>query len=349
MNRSIKYYSGFQSPQLSFRVGAGAFQKVAMTKLGPGRMQGEWLWQANFNAPSEALIQFFMSDEQGRDPRRRYYESGWTHTYVCDGGIFNYRPSPVGSAKLAPSEKAYHPAHLPTFHSETLDREISYRIYLPRGYRQNTARRYPVLYMLDGQNVFENSGFGTWKAKESLDRLIKRGQVAELIVVAIDSGSTRHQDYVPPEDGGQADLFAKFLANEFKPHVDQQFRTKPDRENTGLLGSSLGGVMSLYAGWNYFHKFGRVGSMSGSWWLEKFRDSLRTQRKRPLKVYLDSGDSGVASDCVQHTSMVRTILENVGFELGMDLHHGIGRLHEHNEIAWSKRLPYALKFLFPAA
>lgn len=348
MNRSIKYYSGFHNPTLSYRLSAGAFQKVTMIRVGPGRTEGEWLWQATFEAPFEAVVQFFIEGQNGRDPSRRYYESGWAHTYVCDGGVFDYLPTTVG-AKIAPSEKAYSVYELPSYFSPTLQRDITYRTYLPRGYRQNAARRYPVLYMLDGQNVFENSGFGTWRAKESLDRLIRRGQIAEIIVVAIDSGSTRYQDYVPPEDGGQADKFAKFLATEFKPHIDNTLRTKPDRDNTGLLGSSLGGVMSLYAGWNYFHKFGRVGSMSGSWWLQNFRESLRSQRKRPLKVYLDSGDSGYASDCVQHTSLVRSILENVGFELGFDLHHGIGRLHEHNEMAWSKRLPFALKFLFPAA
>lgn len=347
-HRTIKYFSGFQRPRLSFRVGAGAFQPISMRRVQPGRVPGEWLWQAEIQAPVGANLQFFFQDEKGRDPKRRYYESVWNLTYVCDGGIFNYQPRPKG-VKISPSEKAYNLSRLPSFHSAELKRDLTYRVYLPRGYRQHLCRRYPVLYMLDGQNIFECSGFGSWRAKESLDRLIKRGQVAEIIVVAIDSGSTRHMDYIPPEDGGQADRFAKFLATEFKPHIDQVFRTKPDRDNTGLLGSSLGGVMSLYAGWKYFHKFGRVGSMSGSWWLEGFRDSLRSQRKRPLTVYLDSGDSGIASDCVQQTSLVRGILEKLGFELGQDLHHAIGRHHEHNEGAWSRRLPHALRFLFPAA
>lgn len=348
MKRLIKYYTGFQAPKCSYRLGAGAFHTVSMRRLQPGRVPGEWLWQAEVEAPIEVQLQFFFSDQTGRDPGRRYYESSWNLTYVCDGSVFNYQPRPHGM-RVAPSERAYDHHHLPRFHSQALNRDISYRVYLPRGYRQHSARRYPVLYMLDGQNVFDNSGFGSWRAKEALDRLIKRGQVAELIVVAIDSGCTRMQDYVPPEDGGQADLFAKFLATEFKSHIDNNFRTKPDRDNTGLLGSSLGGVVSFYTCWKYFHKFGRVGSMSGSWWLKGFRDSLKGQKKRPLTVYLDSGDSGVANDCVQQTGMVRSILENLGYELGQDLHHAIGRFHEHNEAAWSKRLPYALRFLFPAA
>ena len=347
MERTIKYFSGFEQPEFSYRAGAGPFYKLPMRRVQPGRVPGEWLWQVDLNIPDETKLQFFFGDQSGRDPKRRYYESVWALTYVCDGAVYNYQPRPAGM-RVAPSETAYDPCRLPKFYSHQLDREISYRVYLPRGYRQHFSRRYPVLYMLDGQNIFDNSGFGSWKAKECLDRLIKRGQVAELIVVAIDSCGARNQDYVPPEDGGQADRFAGFLANEFKPHIDEAFRTKPQREHTGLLGSSLGGVMSFYAGWKYFHKFGKVGSMSGSWWLEGFRDSLSADRKRPLTVYLDSGDSGLANDCVHHTNRVRGILENLGFELGQDLHHAVGRFHEHNEGAWSRRLPHALRFLFPA-
>lgn len=347
MNKTIRYYSGFEQPKVSYREGAGAFQAVEMQRIEAGRLPGEWLWQAELSSVDGSTLQFFFSDEQGRDPKARYYESTWSVTYVCDGGVFNYRPNPAGT-KVSPSEKAYDLSRLPVFHSDILSRDITYRIYLPRGYRQNFSKRYPVLYMLDGQNVFEDSGFGSWNAKDSLDRLIKRGQIAELIVVAIDSGSTRNQDYIPPEDGGQADRFARFLAVEFKHHIDSTYRTKPGREHSGLLGSSLGGVVSLYTGWKYFHKFGRVGSMSGSWWLKGFRDTLSAERKRPLTVYLDSGDSGIASDCVHHTNHVRGLLEQLGFQLGQDLHHAVGRFHEHNERAWRVRLPHALKFLFPA-
>lgn len=347
MKRVIKYYSGFEGPSVRYRVGAGAFVTQTMTAEGPGRSEGETLWTTEILAPDGAAVQFFFEDGPGRDPKARYYETGFALTYVCDGEIFNYRPST--GLKVAPSEKAYCPKQLPGYYSARLDRMVNYRVYLPRGYRQQEARRYPVLYMLDGQNIFDNSGYGSWKAKESLDRLIRRGQVAELIVVAVDSGMSRHQDYVPPEDGGQADKFASFLAEEFKNHIDGRYRTKPGREHTGIIGSSLGGVLSLYTGWKYFHKFGRIGSMSGSWWLKGFRDKIGSQRKRPLTVYLDSGDSGIAQDCVGQTRELRGILEGIGFEVGQDLHHGVGHQDEHNENAWSRRLPHALRFLFPAA
>lgn len=348
MKRVVKYYSGFQHTTLRYRVGAGAFLDVSMLNSGPGRTDGEYLWTAEIEAPDGASVQMSFTDGVRRDPRTRHYESNFFVTYVCEGEIFDYSPE-LEHSKVTPSQKAYNPQSLPTLHSSVLGREVAYRIYLPRGYRQNASRRYPVLYMLDGQNVFENSGFGSWQAKESLDRLIRRGQIPELIVVAVDSGMSRMQDYIPPEDGGQADRFAKFLAEEMKPFIDNTMRTRPGREHTGIIGSSLGGVLSFYIGWKYFHRFSRVGSMSGSWWLKGFRDTLSGQRKRPLTVYLDSGDSGYAADCVGHTRHVRDILEGLGFELGTDLHHAIGHMDEHNEGAWSRRLPHALRFLFPAA
>lgn len=348
MKRVIKYFSGFAQTTLRYRVGAGAFHCVPMSHAGPGRHDGESLWTAEVEAPDGAVVQMAFSDGHRQDPANRYYETVFLVTYVCEGEIFDYPPE-LSSHRVAPSEKAYDPQALPTLASQVLGREVAYRVYLPRGYRQHANKRYPVLYMLDGQNIFENSGYGSWQAKESLDRLIRRGQVAELIVVAVDSGMSRMQDYVPPEDGGQAHLFAKFLAEELKSHIDASYRTKPGREHSGLLGSSLGGVLSLYTGWKYFHRFGRIGSMSGSWWLKGFRDQLAAERKRPLTVYLDSGDSGHANDCVGHTLRVRDILQNLGFELGQDLHHAIGHRDEHNENAWCRRLPHALRFLFPAA
>ena len=348
MKRVIKYYSGFQQTILRYRVGAGAFVEVRMNNSGPGRSPNEYLWSAEIEAPDGATVQLCFTDGVRRDPHNRYYETNFFVTYVCEGEIFDYAPE-VEHSRVAPSEKAYNLSSLPKLYSKALHREVYYRVYLPRGYRQNASRRYPVLYMLDGQNVFENSGFGSWRAKESLDRLIRRGQIPELIVVAVDSGMSRTVDYIPPEDGGKADLFARFIAEELKNYIDSTYRTKPSRENTGIIGSSLGGVFSLYTGWKYFHRFGRVGSMSGSWWLKGFRDSLPNERKRPLTVYLDSGDSGIASDCVGHTQEVRNILEGLGFQLGQDLHHAIGYHDEHNESAWSRRLPHALKFLFPAA
>jgi predicted alpha/beta superfamily hydrolase len=319
-----------------------------MSAAGPGRAPGESLWTAEIDAPDGANVQLSFTDGVRRDPQNRHYESAFFVTYVCDGEIFDYSLE-LQNSRVAPSEKAYDLSSLPTLWSQALGRQVAYRVYLPRGYRQNLSRRYPVVYMLDGQNIFENSGYGSWQAKESLDRLIRRGQIAELIVVAVDSGMSRMSDYVPPEDGGQADLFARFLAEELKTHIDSTLRTKPGRDHTGIIGSSLGGVLSLYAGWKYFHRFGRVASMSGSWWLKGFRDTLSSQRKRPLTVYLDSGDSGVAADCVGHTRHLRDILQGLGFELGQDLHHAVGHRDEHNESAWSRRLPHALRFLFPAA
>lgn len=338
----MQYHSGFESVTLHYRLGAGAFTPIEMRQVAPGRNPGEWRWEAKIPVEKGLAVQFYFGQGRGRDPKRRFYETCLDFIFVQDGQIFDYRPAAQVSA---PSRAVNN-----EIFSRQLGETRNYRVYLPRGYRQHTDRRYPVLYVQDGQNIFEEGEFGSWRAKRVLDRVISRGQVKELIVVAIDSGHNRFQDYVPPEDGGQADAYARFLVQELKPHIDREFRTLPGREHTGVLGSSLGGVFSLYSGWKFFHVFSQVASLSGSWWLRNFQTQIMSERKRPIRLYLDSGDSGYCNDCIHHTLALKEALEEVhDFRLGIDFEHVTGRHHEHNEQCWSARLPGVLRFLFPAA
>ncbi len=346
VGRRIEYHTGFHRPVVWWRPQAGPFQAVSMELVGKGRAPGENRFTVTLPVEEGVTIQFYFKGEPGRDPRRRYYETALDYVFVQDGQIFDYQPA----AKVAPPSRAYSPEAVPSLLSQHLKEERRYRVYLPRGYRQHTDRRYPVLYLHDGQNIFDNGPFGSWQAKRVLDRVIARGQVRELIVVAIDSGSDRFKDYVPPEDGGQADAYARFLVHELKPMIDRKFRTLPQPEHTGILGSSLGGVASLYLGWQFFHVFRQVGAMSGSWWLKKFQERILSQRKRPIRFYLDSGDSGHCNDCVESTLELRdALLNHHSFELGDDLGHHLAHRHEHSEGYWHRRLPGALRFLFPAA
>ena len=88
--------------------------------------------------------------------------------------------------------------------------------------------------------------------------------------------------------------------------------------------------------------------MSGSWWLRRWRDGLTRHAKRPIRLYLDSGDSGHANDCVHHTEALRRILVGLGYRQNEDMHHLVGRNHTHTESAWAQRLEHVLRFLFPA-
>ena len=154
-------------------------------------------------------------------------------------------------------------------------------IYLPRSYSTDVNRTYPVLYAHDGQNLFDRatSFSGEWQMDESLDRLSKN-----LIVVGIDNGGAERINeltpYPNPEyGGGQADEYLAFIVDKLRPFINLHFRTKIDRDNTAILGSSLGGLCSYYAALKYEDIFGLIGVFSPSFWFtddifqltEKFR------------------------------------------------------------------------------
>lgn len=239
-----------------------------------------------------------------------------------------------------------------------LNENRPYRVLLPRSYAANVDTDYAVLYMHDGQNVFDFGPFGTWYADEQTEYLIRNGRLRELIIVAIDNTVNRALNYIPPDDivpigpgaggPGQADLYAAFIINELKPVIDATYRTLPDRDNTATLGSSLGGVVSLYLGWDHNNVFARCGPMSGAWQLPNFPASVMSEPYHDLRIYLDSGDSGPASDNAWLTMNLRDSLLTKGYVLLRDLKHVVGYGQQHNEAAWAARLPGALTYLFPA-
>lgn len=344
--KRVYYHSGFQQPNLYWRRrGERNFSLCAMVDDGPGRGGEERLWAAELAVEAGDIVEFYVSDGVHRDPANRWYESRTSLTFLQDGELFTYRPA----TKVEPPRRAYSPDQPARIYSQNLQEWRSFRVYLPRGYRQHLSRRYPVLYLQDGQNIFESGSFGSWNAQRSLDRGIRRGEVEEVIVVAVDHGPGRFDDYVPSEDGGANQRYARFLSQELKPHIDRLFRTRLGPQEAALVGSSLGGVAALSIAWDHFHQFGKVASLSGSWWLKKFQARMLGQARRPLKIYVDSGNAGPYNDCIHHTVALRHDLENkLGYQLGRDLCHVVGDQHSHTEGAWGQRLIHALRFLFPA-
>jgi predicted alpha/beta superfamily hydrolase len=161
--------------------------------------------------------------------------------------------------------------------SENLEPARDVIVWLPPSYPRNRTLRYPVIYMHDGQNLFDaNTAFGgnEWGVDEvMLDYIAGAhcGQLNEAIVVGIYNTSERMSEYTPFPDpkhsGGNGDNYVKFIVEELKPMIDKQFRTRPDRQNTFIGGSSLGGLISLYAGISHPQTFGGIIAMSPSiWW-----------------------------------------------------------------------------------
>jgi len=165
-------------------------------------------------------------------------------------------------------------------------------LYLPPGYARQPTRRYPVVYLQDGQNVFdEATAFaGEWGVDETLNQLAAGpAKITQAIVVAIDHGGERRLDEYSPwanaeyHKGGEGDRYTDFLARTLKPYIDAHYRTRPEAAHTAVAGSSMGGLIALYAGLKYPQVFGRVGVFSPAIWFAK--DSLLAYaRHRPVPL-----------------------------------------------------------------
>ena len=237
-------------------------------------------------------------------------------------------------------------------------------VYLPPSYGQKD-KRYPVVYMHDGQNLFDKftSYAGEWQVDETMEALSRLG--FEAIVVGIPNmGEQRIDEYSPFRDsrhgGGQGEKYLAFILGTLKPLIDREFRTLPDRVHTGMIGSSMGGLISLYAFFRYSACFGFVGAMSPSLWFARgmIFSYLEKAPFTPGKIYLDTGtreDSALLTDRLllrARLSLYRTsthamydLLYYKGYRPGYDLFYVEEAEAGHEEAAWARRLPNALRFL----
>jgi predicted alpha/beta superfamily hydrolase len=244
----------------------------------------------------------------------------------------------------------------PSFASTILGNTRGVYVYLPPTYLENAAARFPVVYMHDGQNLFDPAvAFGgvTWRVAETMDAAASDGRFREAIVIgAENAGAGRIAEYTPTADpgygGGDGDDFLRMMAEELKPLVDAELRTKPGREDTVILGSSLGGLISSYAGVKQPNTWGLIGAMSPSvWWDNEVILSVvaTTGTTRPLKVWVDSGDSGASNDGVDGARRLAAAYRALGYVDDVTLVHVVQQGATHTESAWATRLPWALQFL----
>lgn len=245
------------------------------------------------------------------------------------------------------------------FTSRYLPGSRTLRVYLPEEY--GAGRRYPVLYLQDGQNLFDpsNAFLGQhWHLHLTLDELVRHRHVEPLILVGIDNaGVQRIEEYTPTRSaahghGGKARRYCQMLVREIKPLVDSHYRTLPDSGHTGLGGSSLGGLLTLYAGLRFPRVFGRLGVMSPSvWWDsrvilrygQEFRGAIRP------RIWLDTGgrEGEAPQQVIADARTLRAVLVNKGWRDGEDLRYVEDPEAPHHESAWAKRAGPMLHFLFP--
>lgn len=234
-------------------------------------------------------------------------------------------------------------------------------IYLPPDYDRERQRRYPVLYMQDGQNVFDGAtafvAGREWEVDESAEKLIRERRIEPLIVVAVDNaGARRIDEYTPTRDakvgqGGGLEAYSRMLREELKPWVDASFRTRPQRDATGIAGSSLGALAALELALRHPDVFGRVAALSVSaWWDERALlrsvDALATHPE--LRIWLDIG-TRESDDAVAQAREVRDALVRKGWREGVELRYLEVAGGRHDEAAWAKRMPEVLEFLYPPA
>jgi enterochelin esterase-like enzyme len=273
-------------------------------------------------------------------------------------------------------------------HAQFTSRHVAARdvvVWLPPGY--DATQPHAVLYMQDGQNLFDpNSGMGhgPWAVDTHLAALIAAGRTTPTIVVGIDnSGTGRWRDYAPavavaalPErlrvrvedTGGGApvsDGYVRFLVEELKPFIDAHYRTRPDRADTLVMGSSMGGLISLYALCRHPQVFGAAGCLSTHWPLTVRPDILQgpaediaacaapfiewlsanLPRAGDHRLYFDHGTARLDGLYAPFQERVDVLLGTLGYRRGVDLDSRVYAGADHNEAAWRERLDVPLSFL----
>jgi predicted alpha/beta superfamily hydrolase len=247
----------------------------------------------------------------------------------------------------------------PKFHSEFLAADRDVLVYLPPGYEREARRRYPVLYLHDGQNLFDGATAfipgQDWRFDETAQSLIESGAIEPVIIVGVyNTGRQRVEEYTPSRDprfkvGGKAGLYGRLLVEELKPFVDSHYRTESDAKNTGLGGSSLGGLVTMYLGLRHPNVFGKLAVVSPSvWWDNRriLRDVAAFGPEQRARIWLDMGtEEGLhaASDARR----LRDALVSKGWRLGSDLEYFEAEGATHDESAWALRVEPMLRFLFP--
>jgi predicted alpha/beta superfamily hydrolase len=270
--------------------------------------------------------------------------------------------------------------------SQFLKAPRTIRIYLPPSYTSEPKARYPVLYLHDGQNLFSSAGtnicfgWGNWQLDTTVDALCRKKKIEEIILVAIDNSPARYGEYCGRHHSAETSTntdyenYSSFLIQELKPWIDAEYRTRPTPANTGIMGSSMGGICSIVLAWEHPEVFGRAASLSGSFQVEQtnfLNSALRLYqgKPKPTRLYLDSGvvDYTGGDDGRLLTGAVAGEFKRVGW--GTELMHFVdekpltlpeleqtdlrrdkwkeAQTSQHNEFYWRLRVWRALTFLFP--
>lgn len=253
----------------------------------------------------------------------------------------------VGSAALTAQSTASKNVSTFTLEAPQLDTHRKIWVYTPEGY-ETANKRFPVIYMHDAQNLFDasTSYAGEWKVDEILDSL----QQPEIIVVGIEHGNDKRIDELTPfphekYGGGKGDKYLAFIVETLKPHIDVTYPTLPDAQNTTIMGSSLGGLISFYAAVKYPEVFGKAGVFSPSFWFseEIYQFVEERELNTSLKFYFTAGTAEGEEMVPDLNRMVDLIMKKGISE--QNIYTKIVENGQHNEAAWNREFPEAFLWL----
>ena len=244
------------------------------------------------------------------------------------------------------------------FASALIDDKHDFIVYVPPTYGAEQERLFPVLFMQDGQNLFDpETSFiqnKYWRMGETADTLIRAGEIEPLVIVGVyNTGDHRIDEYTPVEDrrlgGGRADAYGQMLVEELRLFVAHKYRVLISGANCGIGGSSLGGLVSMYLGLRYPAVFGKLAILSPSvWW--RGHAILKTVSKLPRntgqRIWLDIG-THESPRALPDVRLLRGALEGKGWREDVDLGYMEAEGADHSEWAWAERVAPMLKFLFP--
>ncbi len=223
-------------------------------------------------------------------------------------------------------------------------------VWLPPSYDSSKTKRYPVLYMQDGQNLFDpkTSAFGIdWQLDETADSLIKAGAIKEIIIVGIYNTSDRNDEYGDTKLGRK---YMDFIINDLKPFIDKNFRTLSDRQNTAVGGSSMGGLISMMLVWEHPEVFSQAACLSPAFHIGDINYTKKVEKyngeKKPIRIYIDNGTIDLDARLKPGADEMVKVLEDKGYKPGKDLDYFVAEGATHNEAAWAKRNWRYLEFMF---
>ena len=239
----------------------------------------------------------------------------------------------------------------PDFFIPQLNRDRTVRVYLPPGYA-NTDKHYPVLYMHDGQNLFDDatSYSGEWRVDKSLNLMAHKGEL-ELIVVGIDNGKQHRITELSAWDHAtygkaEGELYLNFIVQQLMPHINQHYRTLQGREFTGIMGSSMGGLMSHFGVHRYPDVFGKAGILSPSYWYANpvFKFTQQHPLPKDTRLYFLMGGEEDKLMVDEMHIMVNQIVAagHPTYNIFNKTVPGRG----HSESFWAEEFPQAVKWLF---